>query len=53
MDNLRFIMSSNSVKKIRKVFEKVAKIILQRDILTKVTYNTIKTDIVLFSKYYC
>lgn len=53
MDDLRFIALGNSVKKMRKVLEEVAKIILQLDILTKVTYNIIKTDIVLFLKYYC
>lgn len=53
MNNLGFITLGNSVKKMGKVFEEVAKTVLQQDRLNIVIYNIIKTEAILFSKSHC
>ena len=50
VDDLGFIASGSSVKEIVKTLEKFAKTVLQWGMLTAVTYDTSKTEAVLFSK---
>ena len=50
IDDLGFIVSGNSVKKIVKTFEKFAKDVIKWEKLNVVIYNMSKIEIVLFSK---
>ena len=50
VDDLDFIASSSSVKKVVKTLEKVAKEEIEWERLNTVTYNMSKTEAVLFSK---
>ena len=50
VDDLGFIASESSVKEIVKILEKVAKTVLRWGLLNAVTYDTSKTEAVLFSK---
>lgn len=50
IDDLDFIALGSSVKKIAKIFEKIAKKIITWEILNAVTYKTLKTKAVFFSK---
>ena len=50
IDDLGFITSGNSVKKIVRALEKVAKKVIEWGRVNVVTYNTSKTETVLFSK---
>lgn len=52
IDDLGFIVSGSSVKEIVKALEKVAKEIIKWGRLNAVTYNTSKTEALLFSKSY-
>lgn len=48
IDNLRFIISKKSVKKIAKSLEKITKIILKWREENAMTYNMAKTKLILF-----
>ncbi len=50
VDDLRFIASETSVKKIARTLETVARTVLEWGVTNAVTYNTSKTETVLLSK---
>ena len=50
MDDLGFMVAGPSVKEIAKILEKVSKVVLQWNKDDAVTYDTGKTELVLFSK---
>ena len=50
VDDLGFIASGSSVKEIVKALEKVAKEVIEWGMLNAVTYDTSKTEAILFSK---
>lgn len=53
IDDLGFIASGSSVKEVGKVLEKVAETVLEWGTQNAVTYDTSKTEAVLFSKSHC
>ena len=53
IDDLGFIILGSLVKKIVKIFETIAKAILNWKKLNIVTNNTLKIEIVLFSQLHC
>lgn len=53
VDDLGFIASGSSVKEIVETLEKDAKSVLQWGMRNAVTYDTSKTEAVLFSKSHC
>ena len=50
IDDLGLIALDSSVKKVGKTLEKVAKIVIERKTYNAITYDTLKTKTVLFSK---
>ncbi len=50
VDNFGFIASGNSVKEIARTLETVARTVLEWDITNAVTYDTSKTEAVVFTK---
>ncbi len=50
IDGLGFIASGSSVKEVGKALEKVAKTVIEWGIRNAITYDTSKTEAVLFSK---
>ena len=50
VDDLGFKASSSSVKKLVKILDKVAQTVLEWGVLNAVTYDTAKTEAVLFSQ---
>lgn len=52
IDKLEFISLDSSIKKVRKAYKKVAKIIIEWEIRNTITYNISKIKTVLFLKTY-